>query len=202
MSKLVELKRNLRPGHVYRRADLSRLSNAVDRHVAALVNDGTLQKLHGGLYYFPTESVFGKTPPDEYLLVQTFLKDDHFLLTSPNDYNSLGVGTTQLYNKRVVYNHKRHGVFKLGGKTFTFVSRHRFPKKATPEFLLVDLLNNLDSLAEDPDFILKNVSTKLKTMDLKKVKKNLSEYGNLRAKSRLQTLIKLMEGKHDARLSA
>ncbi len=201
-NKLAELKRNLRPGHVYRRSDLSQLSNAVDRHISALVNDGTLQKLHGGLYYFPTESVFGKTPPDENLLVQTFLKDDHFLLTSPNDYNSLGVGTTQLYNKRVVYNHRRHGVFKLGGKTFTFISRHRFPKKATPEFLLVDLLNNLDMLAEDPEFVLNNVSTKLKTMDLRKVKKNLSQYGNVRAKARFQTLIKQLEGKQDEKLSA
>jgi hypothetical protein len=36
-----------------------------------------------------------------------------FLLTSPNAYNTLGVGTTQLYDKTVVYNHKRHGHFML-----------------------------------------------------------------------------------------
>ena len=202
MKKLVELKRNLRPGHVYRRSDLNQWSTAVDRHVSVLVKNGTLQKLRGGLYYFPTESVFGKTPPDEHRLVQAFLKDDHFLLTSPNDYNRLGVGTTQLYNKRVVYNHKRHGEFKLGGKMFTFVSKHRFPKKASQEFLLVDLLNNLDALAEDPGFVLKNVSAKLKTMDLKNVKKNLNQYGSLRAKTRLYPLIKKLEQNYESRLSA
>ncbi len=36
------------------------------------------------------------------------------LLASPNAYNSLGVGTTQLYDKTVVYNHKRHGEFHAG----------------------------------------------------------------------------------------
>jgi hypothetical protein len=30
------------------------------------------------------------------------------------------VGTTQLYDKTVVYNHKRHGNFSLGGRKFDF----------------------------------------------------------------------------------
>ena len=30
------------------------------------------------------------------------------------------VGTTQLYDKTVVYNHKRHGSFSLGGRKFDF----------------------------------------------------------------------------------
>ncbi|RYG31935.1 hypothetical protein EON81_21775, partial [bacterium] len=41
-------------------------------------------------------------------------QDNRFLVTSPNAYNTLGVGTTQLYNKKTVYNHKRHGNFTLG----------------------------------------------------------------------------------------
>lgn len=189
MYKADELKRNLRPGRVYRRSDLAQWSNSVDRHVSALVNDGTLQKVGAGLYYFPKESVFGKTRAEEQKLIYGFLKDVHFLLTSPNSYNSLGVGTTQLYNKRVVYNHKRHGEFKLGGNMFTFVSRHRFPKKASPEFLIVDLLNNLDKIAEDTELLLKNVSQRIKSMDLKRLKINLKEYGNLRAKSFLNPLL-------------
>lgn len=40
------------------------------------------------------------------------LKDARFLLTSPNAYNGLGVGTTQLYARAVVYNHKGHGAFE------------------------------------------------------------------------------------------
>ncbi len=196
MSKVTELKKHLKRGQVYRRSDLTQWSNAVDRHVVSLVKDGTLQKLSVGLYYYPNESAFGNTPADEKTLIKSFLKDDHFLVTSPNDYNSLGVGTTQLYNKRVVYNHKRHGEFKLGKKTFTFQTKHRFPKKVTPEFLLVDLVSNLDSLAEDQEFVLKNVSNKLKQMDLTKLKKVINEYGSVRAKTLLTSLIKQNEEQH------
>ena len=196
MSKVTELKKHLKRGEVYRRSDLAQWSNAVDRHIGTLVKDGTLQKLSAGLYYYPNESVFGNTPPDELALVRSFLKDDYFLITSPNDYNSLGVGTTQLYNSRVVYNHKRHGEFKLGGRTFMFFSKHRFPTKSPPEFLLVDLVSNLDKLAEDTELVLKNVSTKLKTMDLKKLKQAVKEFGSARAKSVLTPLIKQSEVQH------
>ena len=114
MTKLDELKGHLRPGQVYRRADLARWSNSVDRHLKQLVDDGTLKKLAGGLYAYPKQTVFGKAPVDDTELVKTFLKGDRFLLASPNIYNSLGVGTTQLYDKTVVYNRKRHGDFSLG----------------------------------------------------------------------------------------
>jgi hypothetical protein len=113
MTKLDELKKHLKRGKVYRRSDLAKWSKSVDRHLEALVEEGTLQKLSQGLYYFPGESAFGMTPPEEETLIKSFLKDDRFLLTSLNAYNSLGVGTTQLYNQSTVYNHKRHGDFKL-----------------------------------------------------------------------------------------
>ena len=101
MAQLREFKKHLKRGNVYRRSDLEQWSNAVDRHLAALVGEGTLQKLSPGVYYYPKESVFGTVPPEETALVRTFLKDDRFLVTSPNSYNSLGVGTTQLYNKQM-----------------------------------------------------------------------------------------------------
>ena len=128
MAKLNELKRHLKPGRVYRRAELAQWSNAVDRHLGSLLDEGFVQKLSQGLYYVPRQTAFGAAPPDEESLVRSFLKDDDFLLTSLNAYNSLGVGTTQLYNTRIVYNHKRHGEFKLGGRNFFFHSKHRFPK--------------------------------------------------------------------------
>lgn len=45
MSALNELKKHLRPGQVYRRAHLRVWSNAVDRHLKQLVEEGTLTKL-------------------------------------------------------------------------------------------------------------------------------------------------------------
>ncbi len=182
MSKLKELVKHLKRGKVYRRSDLEQWSNAVDRHIGELLEDGTLQKLSQGLYYYPKETVFGMAPPDEKTLVRSFLKDDDFLLTSPNAYNTLGVGTTQLYNKRVVYNHKRHGLFELGGQTFFFHMKPRFPKKLSPEFLLVDLVNNLDSLAEDTNEVLLRVKNKMRTLDVKKLQKAVKAYGGVKAK--------------------
>jgi hypothetical protein len=61
----------------------------------------------------------------------------------------LGLGTTQLYNKRVVYNQKRHGTFPLGNRTVTFERRMNVPRQLSPEFLLVNLVNELGDLAED-----------------------------------------------------
>ena len=48
MTKLDELKRHLKPGGVYRREDLARFSNAVDRHLKRLVEANVLKKLRGG----------------------------------------------------------------------------------------------------------------------------------------------------------
>lgn len=182
MDTLRKLKRHLRRGQVYRRSDLERWSNAVDRHLKQLVTEGTLQKMSQGVYYYPKETVFGSAPPDEATLVRTFLKDDEFLITSPNMYNTLEVGTTQLYNKRVVYNHKRHGEFELGGRKFFFHMKPKFPKKLSLEFLLVDLVNNLDTLAEDKVAVLVKAKEKAAKLDPTKLKRTVSAYGGSKAK--------------------
>lgn len=196
MTRVFELKKHLKRGQVYRRSDFEQWSNAVDRHLSMLVKEGVLQKLGAGIYYYPEESVFGFLPPNDADLVKTFLKEDDFLLTSFNDYNKLGVGTTQLHNKRVVYNHKRHGEFTLGGKSFTFIAKHRFPKKATTEFLLVDLVNNIEKLAEDSEFVLKNVAQKVMSMDLKKVKRTALTFGSVRTKAFFTQLIQNRVSQH------
>jgi hypothetical protein len=164
---------------VYRRADLAQWSKSVDRHARELVEQGVLKKLRNGLYYYPKASVFGQVPPDEQELVRTFLKEDDFLLTSPNAYNALGLGTTQLYNRRVVYNHKRHGRFTLGGMLFEFRRKPRFPKRLTEEFLLVDLLNNLSELAEDPAAVHERARTKAKELDVAKLRRAARDYGKV-----------------------
>lgn len=87
---------------------------------------------------------------------------------------------TQLYNQPVVYNQKRHGLFKLGNKSFDFRRPLRgFPKKVTPEFLLVDLANNLNELAEDTDSVKEQIKKKLSKFNLKKVVYHSKEYGKL-----------------------
>jgi hypothetical protein len=98
----------------------------------------------------------------------------------------VGLGTTQLYNRTVVYNHKRHGVFKLGNRQFDFRVKPRFPKKLTPEFLYVDLLNNLDELAEDRDAVLRQARSKLSSFEPAQLQRAVDRFGNLATRKRLR----------------
>ena len=60
------------------------------------MEEGRLVKVSGGLYRTPKKTRFGEAPADPAKLIERFLKDDRFLLVSPNAYNALGVGATQL----------------------------------------------------------------------------------------------------------
>ena len=176
---------HLKSGHVYRREDLCGVSNAVDRHLKELVGAGTLTKVAPGLYYAPKSSRFGALPPDEHRLIHAFLRDDLFLLLSPSQYNAVGVGTTQLYNTTVVYNHKRHGRFTLGRREFDFRIKPRFPRVLSREFLFVDLLNNLGTLAEDLESVLARAEQQVKTFDSTKLARAAHAYGSVSTRRRL-----------------
>lgn len=182
MKKLDELKAKLQPGRVYHRKGLARWSNAIDRHLKALLADGTLVKLSQGLYYYPKKTAFGDAPPEEKALVKAFLNDDRFLITSPNVYNGLGIGATQLYNQTVVYNHKRHGQFTLGKRTFAFRKKAFFPLELSQEFLLVDLVNNLDQLAEDRTALLAEVAKQVTAVDRVAMAEAVRAFGGVAAK--------------------
>ncbi len=182
--KVSPLARHLRAGKVYRREDLAPYSTSVDRELQQLVAAGRLTKAAQGLYYAPRKSVFGDAPPAEEFLLAAFLKDKEFLSFNPSVYNSLRLGTTQLYNKVIVYNHKRHGVFKLDHRNYDFRLKHRFPKpsQVTTEYLLVDMLNNLSELAEDEEMVLERAQKKLNQFDAKKLSKALADFGSVATK--------------------
>ena len=177
----------LQPGRLYRRMDLAHLSKSVDRHIKQLVFMGKLRKLAQGLYYLPKQSKFGPLPPTDDQVVRVILRDNKFLVFSPSSYNSVGLGTTQLYNITLVYNHKRNGVFKFGNRQFHFRVKPHFPKKLTPEFLYVDLLNNLDELAEDRDAVLSEAHTKYLSLNQSLLHKALDRYGNMSTRKRVQS---------------
>ncbi len=184
MTKLQALKKHLRSGQVYRRADLAKWSSSVDRHLSELVKEGVLTKVSTGLYSCPKKTVFGDAPTSDTKLVKAFLKDDNFLVTTPNVYNALGLGTTQLRKDTVVYNFKRHGDFELNGRTFKFKRCYRrLPKELTSEFLMVDLVDNLKSLGEDTEVITRRIKNKLLNMDGSALSKAVRQYGGVKAKS-------------------
>jgi hypothetical protein len=178
-SAAAHLADKLQAGRVYRRMDLAYLSKSVDRHLNLLLSIGKLKKLTQGLYYVPIQSKLGPLPPTDEQVVKGFLRDNEFLVFSPSLYNTVGLGTTQLYNSTLVYNHKRHGVFKLGNRQFHFRVKPSFPKKLTREFLYVDLLNNLDELAEDREAVLSQARTKLFSFNQSLLHKALDRYGNM-----------------------
>jgi hypothetical protein len=182
MKKVDELKAKLQPGQVYHRKGLARWSKAIDRHLKALLADGVLIKLSQGLYYCPKQTPFGDAPPEEKALIKAFLNDDRFLITSPNVYNGLGIGATQLYNQTVVYNHKRHGELTLGKRTFAFRKKAFFPLELSREFLLVDLVNNLDQLAEDRTALLEQVVKKVTTFERTALADAVRAFGGVAAK--------------------
>ncbi len=177
----------LSPGRVYRREDLAKVTGAVDRNLSELVKSGTLEKVAPGLYYQPKTSRFGNLPPDDHQLVEAFLRDKHFLMFSPSAYNSVGIGTTQLYNSTLIYNHKRHGVFTLGNREFNFKVKPRFPKKLSAEFLFVDLLNNLNELAEDQDEVLRHARSRLPELNSARLGDAIQSYGSVATKKRIES---------------
>ena len=176
----------LQPGGVYRRKDLATQSRAVDRDLQLALNAGELHRAAQGLYYAPIKTLFGDAPPNDQAMVGKFLEDRHFLLLNPSFYNSLHLGTTQLYNQTLVYNHKRHGVFRLGNRQFDFRMKPRFPKKLTPEFLYVDLLNNLDELAEDRDAVLRQARNTLPSFDPARLQRAADNFGSVATRKRLR----------------
>ena len=58
-------------------------------------------------------------------------------------------------------------------------------KKATEEYLIVDLVNNLDHLAEDQEMVLTKVKLKAQQMNKRNLNRNLNLYGNVRTKKLL-----------------
>lgn len=174
---------HLDAGHIYRREMLASFSTSIDRDLAFLVRQNLVEKVAAGIYYKPEYSRFGALPSKEKELVKTFLRDDPFLLYSWNDYNGLGLGLTQLYNRMIVYNRKRHGLFELDGKQYDFRRPSRgFPEKMSKTFLLVDLVNNMSELDEDAILIKKNIKKILANFNLGQVNKFVKLYGKIATK--------------------
>ena len=174
---LERLRKHLKPGVVYRRRDLTALSTNLDRHLKELVNEGSLRKLQHSLYLRSESSSFGEAPAGENELLKTFLRSNKFLAYSPNTFNSLGLGTTQLYNVRTVLNQKRHGSFLINGRSYFFHRRLKVPAKLTKEVLVVELLNNLKKLAEDPDELLDSLKSQLSSFDQQSLLTAAKHYG-------------------------
>jgi hypothetical protein len=196
MRALNKLEKQLKIGKVYRRENLVVFSKSIDRELQKLVKEKKLKKLETGLYYCPRKSEFGDLPPDENKLIEAFLKGDKFFVQSLNTYNSLGVGATQLYNEKLVYNNKRDGHYALNGRKYFFIKHRNYPKKTSLEFLLVDLMNNINLLAEDKKAIQDKVAKKAASLDKRSLMKTAYNYGGVRTRKFFNTLLNQREGNY------
>lgn len=182
---------SLRAGKVYRRAMLASFSKAVDRDLKNLSQKGILLKAGPGLYYKPKLSRFGSLPPNEKDLIHSFLGDEHFLLFSWNDYNALGLGLSQIYNSYVVYNHKRYLQQNLAGTLFHFRRPARgFPSTVSKEYLLVDLVDNIQSLGEDPEEIKSRIRNQFQNFNSPLVLRLAKKYGKEKTRNFFEELYK------------
>jgi hypothetical protein len=129
------------PGRVYRTRDLAAWGGNAPRLAKRLVREGTLVPLAHGLFAHPKRGRFGEVPPTDEELMRAFLGGSSFLFTGPYRWNALGLGTTAVFAAPLVYNTKRSGTFQLGGRRFV-LRRVAFPKKPTPEWFVVDLLQH------------------------------------------------------------
>ena len=65
---------------------------------------------------------------------------------------------------------------------FEFRRKPCFPKKMTEEFLLVDLMNNLEQVAEDQQSLVSRVKEKSERLDSKSLKHAAHEFGTVRTR--------------------
>lgn len=178
-TKPTALKSRLCPGEVYRRQDLVPYSRNLNRELQGLLQSGLLKKAAYGVYYCPAQSRFGELPPDYHALIQAFLKTDDFLAFSPILLNDLGLGSTQLSMAIRVYNHKRHGMFKLGGRVFDFRRRLNFPRALSAEFLFVEFLNEHMAMAEEVVLKPQRLRAKIKQFDQALLEQLIKQFGKV-----------------------
>lgn len=72
-----------------------------------------------------------------------------FVLTGPERWNALGLGTSAVFATPLVYNTKRSGRFSFGGRQF-LLRRVAFPKAPSPEWFVIDLFENAEMAAASP----------------------------------------------------
>jgi hypothetical protein len=109
-----------------------------------------LRSLGKGLYVKPEKLGALELSPNSHAVISKFLGTNRFLMRNMSDFNSFGLGLTQMFKDTFVYNLKRTGKIKLGNREYYFVNR-KFPRDHHDEFLLVDLFNNMDAVGENKE---------------------------------------------------
>jgi len=182
----------LQPGRVYRTRDLACWNSNPTRFAHRLVEQGQLQPLAHGLFVSPKQSRFGPVPPSDEELMRAFLDDTPFILTGPERWNALGLGTSASFAAQLVYNTKRSGAFTLGGRRF-LLRRVAFPKQPSPEWFVVDLLQHAEQAAADRDDLTAALAeaVRQRRFDPDLLRTMSREYGSRDTQARVETALRL-----------
>lgn len=140
----------LKAGQVYRTRDFARWTSNPPRLVRRLTQEGRLRPLAHGLFAYPKQGRFGAVPPTDEAVMRAFLGGAPFVLTGPERWNALGLGTSAAFAAQLVYNTKRSGEFQLGGRRY-LLRRVAFPTRPSPEWFVVDLFQHAEQAAADRD---------------------------------------------------
>lgn len=115
------------------------------RFARRLEREGLLVQLSRGLYYRRSHTQGG--PADE-AIVRAVMGDHPFVLTGSERWNALGLGAVK-GGLAMVYNTKRSGVLQLGAGRELLFRRVAFPRRPSPEWSVVDLLENAHRVQAD-----------------------------------------------------
>ncbi len=178
----------LKKGKVYRTQDFAKYGSNPTRFASALVKNGSLIRLQNGLFHAPKQGAFGIVPPSEAALLKGHFGSKPYLVTGPSVWNTLELGTTGVESLPLVYNTTKTGRVLLGKKAFEF-RRVRFPPKVDPEYLVVDLFENLDRAGTDAETVGKAliVAVRHGRFDPEKLQSQARTYGTRATQGAIQT---------------
>ena len=179
----------LEPGHVYRTRDLSQWTSNPSRLARRLVDEGRLKPLAHGLFVHPQRGRFGLVPPTDEEVMRSFL-DGSFVLTGPERWNALGLGTSATFAAQLVYNTKRSGEFMFGGRRF-LLRRVAFPEQPSPEWFVVDLFQHAEQAAADRDDLTTALTKAVGggRFDPERLQAMAREYGSLDTQARVASAL-------------
>jgi hypothetical protein len=168
----------LEAGRAYRTRDLARWGKNPARLAQRLVREGKLREAAQGLYYTPIASKFGPAPVPDSVLLRAFLEGEPFLISGPQRWNALGLGSTAMFAATLVYNTQRTGEFALDGRRF-LLRRVYFPKQPSPEWFVVDLLRHHEMAGVALSELRKNLVVALREgrWDADKMREMAKTYG-------------------------
>ncbi len=183
----------LEPGHVYRTSDLSQWTSNPARLARRLVDKGQFKALAQGLFVHPKQSRFGAVPPSDEEVMHAFLNGP-FVLTGPERWNALGLGTSAAFATQLVYNTKRSGEFTFGGRRF-LLRRVAFPEHQTPEWFVVDLLQHAEQAAADRDDLTAALTRAVRSrrFDPERLRSVANDYGSLDTQARVASALAAIE---------